>query len=445
MNHRRLLLAAVAAAVPALFAPSAADAAPCVKALPGPAAWEIAADGSQSITADVQNGSNFDEGHGVVTANGVPYPMIPADEDACTTTATSIKYPPRAVGGFLVTREVTSIGGRIRRIDRFKRQAADSADLQIGFEIRVKPSQVSTETASGDTDVTSIDHWSVHENDGGSHPFLQWGTDGPTEAKAEVFSYGDVPAVWKHKAAKMPDARLTYPVLHIGGGQTVSVVHMSGTTTSAADSQAAAEDRLTPFTGLTQSQMQEVVNWGYDPDADGVNNWSDQCPAVQGNSPDGCLKFEGKIVEPKTGGGGSGGAPPALPADGPTETDPAPAAAPAPPVAARDTIAPRLTLSGMPRSAKRSLLTGRGLTPRIACDEACSVRVQVLARDRGKRRAAAILTRTARLTGASRVVRLKLAGRRLRRLAAPRLTVVVTVTDAAGNRRSATRSVAIRR
>lgn len=448
MSHRRrLLAAAAAAAVPALLAPAAADAAICTQALPGPAGWQIASDGSLAASSLVDGGSNFDTGHGTLKVNGAAYPAIPADESACTKTATSVKFPARAVGGFLVTREVTSIGGRLRWLDRVKRQAADSFKADIHFEIRVKDSQRSIESSSGDAVVTSKDDWSVHENDGGSHPFMRWGTS-DSALRASVVSYGEDPNAWKPKVTSMPDARLDYPAFEIVGGQTSSVVHMSGTTSTPAESQAAAEDRTTPFTGLTKAQMAEVVNWGADADGDGVVNEDDECPAVDGNGDNGCLQFQAKPVDktpdPQAGGGGSGGAPPALPADGPVEPAAEPLPAPVPlPRAALDTTAPRITLAKLPRRVRRALLTGRGLAPSVACDEACSVRVQVSARSRGSRRATTLLTRSTRVSGSARTIRLKLGARRISRLVRQRITVVVTATDAAGNRRSVTRTVAL--
>ncbi|CAA9535975.1 MAG: hypothetical protein AVDCRST_MAG85-4119 [uncultured Solirubrobacteraceae bacterium] len=285
---------------------------------------------------------------------------------------------------------------------------------------------------------THSDTWTVHKNEGGSFPFIQGGVHKQyTPGSPTLISSGSDISRWFPENGVQPDARYAYGAIEFEPGQVVRLLHTSGTTTSAADSRAAATDRLTPFTGLSKDVASTIVNWGDDPDGDGVGKADDACPAFKGQAPKGC--FAANKVD--TGGG-------ATPAP---EPQPAPQTAPpvvAPPVippVARDTKAPRIRVAKLPRSAKRSLLTGRGLAARIGCDEACTIRVQVKGRARGKRKTSTILTtKPTRSTKATRTVRLKLAGRRLKRLA-PRLTVVITATDAAGNRRSVTRVVRVRR
>ncbi len=439
MSHRRHLavLAALASAVPALAAPGAAQAAgvPCFKSLPGPGAggWQIQQDGSQDISHSFEGGSNFDAGHGALQVNGEAYPLIPDAEKACFTTETSILYPQKEVGGLLVRRRVNSIDGRIRRVDTLTNTSDGTVLAKVDFEVRVLGSQVAIESTSGDAAVTTADSWSVHANDGGSNPFLQWGEQGEGFG-AIVISHGDNPNVWQQKAGAMPDATLQYFDLPVPAHSTVRLLHMNGTSGSAAASETAAKDRLTPFEGLSRHDASQVVNWGDDPDGDGVGKDKDECPGVNGNQPDGCFTLEAKPVD-KT-------PPPAAP---PADQPPAPAPAPAPPAAppaAVDTRAPSITITKLRRSVRRSRLTRKGLAPRIACDEACSITVTVSTRRRGRLTPKTVLATTPTpLSTTARKVRLKLKRRHLRRLVFPRASVVVTATDAAGNRRSVTRLV----
>ncbi len=446
MNRRtRLIVLATAALATPAFAAPAADAAICYKALPGPAgtSWLIQQDGSQDAALHFEGGSNFDEHHGRLTVNGVDYPAIPNDESACTTTDTSITYPERPIGaGIWLTRRVTSINGRIRRLDTIRNTSAASQWVDVEFALRVLPSQVSVKSESGDAAVTSHDHWSLHENDGGSFPFLQWG-EKDDAFDPDVISLGDTPAAWQQKAGSMPDAKLSYADIFIPSKESIRLLHVSGTSDIESFSEDAARDRLTPFKGLTLEDAARVINWSSDPDADGVGRTNDECPGVKGNQSDGCFTLAAEPVD-KT--------PPAdtPPADTPpagtppADTPPAPAPPAAPPAA--DTRAPAITISGLGRKARRGALRRKGIAPRIACDERCSITVTVKTRKRGRRRAAAVLTtRPTQQSAAARAVRLKLKPRHLRRLARQQVTVVVTATDAAGNRRSVTRTLKLGR
>ena len=453
MNRRHLIaIAAVAGAGSALAAPVGAQAASCFKELPGPngKVWTIQHDGSQALPLSYENGSNFDQHHGKLTVNGADYPGI--GDQTCATTETKIEYPFRTIGGMLVRREVASVGGRIRRMDTIINDTDVEASVDVDFAVRVQGSQVAIESESGDAAVTSDDHWSVHENDGGSNPFLQWGDDqAPTQP--DVVSLGNVPASWQQQAGAMPDADLVYENIVVAPNSTIRLLHVSGTTGSASASETQAENGATPFSDMTVHEAAQVVNWGPDPDGDGVTKLSDECPGIAGNNAKGCLLLLGIPFEPDeddgSGGGGSGGGddtPPA-PAEAPAVVPPAPAPpAPLPAPVARDTKAPGVKLTRLARTVKRSRLTRGGLAPRVDCDEACSVRVQVKTRKRGSRRASTVLTKklTSR-SAAARTVRLKLSSRSLRRLGRQQVTLVVTVSDATGNRRAVTRVVRLAR
>ena len=443
MNIRRHLplFAAAAATSCVLAAPSAADAAVCFKSLSaGGTSFAMKKDGSQNGAAYLAGGSNFDANHGRLTVYGNPYPAV--EDDTCTTTATSITYPARTVApGVVVSRHVSTVSGRIRWIDTIYNSSNAYKLVEIDFALRVLGSQRSIASEVGDSDVTTHDRWSVHENDGDSFPFLAWSKAGDGAFTPEVVSLGNDPTTWKHQAGVMPDADLHYMDVPIPAGKSIQLLHTGGTTTSQAASTAAAGDGAAPFADLTREDALRMINWGNDPDGDGVSKATDECPGVKGNNPKGCFTLEAEPVNPAAdqppGGGQDAGTPPG--------TTP-PAQTPGGPGAARDTRAPRITITKLRRSVKRGLLTGRGLKPGIACDEACSLRVQVKVRKRGSRRATTLLTaRTTRSTTAARTVRLKLKAARLRRLARPRVTVIVTATDAAGNRSSVTRVVRLSR
>ena len=103
-----------------------------------------------------------------------------------------------------------------------------------------------------------------------------------------------------------------------------------------------------------------------------------------------------------------------------------------------DTTAPKIALSKLGRKARRGRLARKGLAPRIACDQACTLSVVVR---RGKKRT--LVTSVAGLSTATRTVKLKLRKRQVRRV--KRLTLVIAATDAAGNRSTLTRVVRIGR
>lgn len=458
MNSGRSLIL-IAAAAAALAAPAGADAAVCAKNLVAmDAPFVMKQDGSMHGTATLAEGSNFASDHGRLSINTNEY--LPVEENVCTTTDTSIKYPTRAVWGALsASREIAVVADRIRWVDTIYNTSNETKHVDIDFAVRVLGSQHVTHSEVGTAAVNDEDHWSVHENDGGSYPYMRWGQWKGGGINADVVSLGSDPTVWKPDLNGMPNARLRYEDVPIEAGKSVQLMHTSGTNYYLPASIGDVNDGAAPFTGMSQADAIRIINWGNDSDEDGVDKFNDKCPAYKGSKPDGCLKLEGKPGDepapdkPADGGGANGGNETPAPAPAPTATpapaaaSPAPAAPPAPVTPrAADRKAPGVKVTKLGRSAKRSLLTGRGLKPRVACDETCSVRVQITARKRGSRKATTLATtRATPLAAAARSIRLKLKAGRLSRLAKAQVTVVITATDAAGNRTSVTRTVKVGR
>lgn len=142
-----------------------------------------------------------------------------------------------------------------------------------------------------------------------------------------------------------------------------------------------------------------------DSDADGVADGADACPTLAGLPPSGC------------------------------------------PLRATDVVAPTLTLRGPPRSLTRKRFFA-GVSSRISVSEPSKLDVVLLARARSAHVARAgdivLAERHLRRSGATRSVRLRPARRLVgtRRRFSVRLRV--TATDAAGNRRTRTKTIRVR-
>jgi hypothetical protein len=118
-RHRLLVagLAAGALTIPTLAAPAGASAATCIKPLAGPGEdWLIERDGSHAKATYLAQGSNFDADHGRLTVEGVAYPKVPDNDNACVVTDTSITYPTKSLGGVNVRRKVMAVDGQVRRL-----------------------------------------------------------------------------------------------------------------------------------------------------------------------------------------------------------------------------------------------------------------------------------------------------------------------------------------
>ncbi|HWT94928.1 MAG TPA: hypothetical protein VN238_18170, partial [Solirubrobacteraceae bacterium] len=113
-----------------------------------------------------------------------------------------------------------------------------------------------------------------------------------------------------------------------------------------------------------------------------------------------------------------------------------------------DRRAPRVTLSGLSGRTSRALLRGRGLRPRLTCDEACSLTLKVTARKRVGGKEKTVTLRTVQLSGRTteaRTVALKLSGSVLRGVLRRKLTVAMVATDGSGNATSVVRGVKVAR
>jgi Ca2+-binding RTX toxin-like protein len=122
---------------------------------------------------------------------------------------------------------------------------------------------------------------------------------------------------------------------------------------------------------------------------------------------------------------------------------PPPAAPPA------DLRAPALTLRGLPATIKRAALLKSGLSVRVAVDERAALSGELLSVARSARIAAAapnltLATKTAPLAPGTRTLTLRPSRKLVGGAKRFTLTVRVTATDAAGNRRTATRRVKVR-
>ena len=278
------------AAAAAFAVPSAAQAAsPCYVHLPGPnnLKWDVKTDGSLDSGLFNGGGQNFASNHGRLAVNGVTYPAI---DNQCTTTATSVSYPARSVGGMTVSRLVTVTGGRLRHLDTITNNSGQFKLVDVDFAAKVTSGQLSVAAETGGFEIDRHDHWAVFKSAGSTYPALQWGTDASSAHDPDILSDNpDSPSIWRPDGPSMPSATLKYDGIQIASGQTIRVLHVSSSTASLADGKAVAKDQLTPFTGFSKATASTIVNWGDDPDGDAVSKFADACPSVKGNMANGCL------------------------------------------------------------------------------------------------------------------------------------------------------------
>jgi hypothetical protein len=109
-----------------------------------------------------------------------------------------------------------------------------------------------------------------------------------------------------------------------------------------------------------------------------------------------------------------------------------------------DRLAPRVQLK-VPRKIKLRRLLRKGLSYRLTCSEACSVRVQLKMKLKKKRKPVTVASKRRKLGGAAgariAVKPGRKAARKLRRAKPKRLTLRIRVADAFGNARVITRRV----
>lgn len=436
---RLALITATTAAAAAFAVPSAAQAAsPCYVHLPGPGntSWDVQTNGSLDTGLFNGGGQNFAKNHGRLAVNGVTYPAI---DNQCTTTATSVAYPARSVGGMTVSRLVTVTGGRIRHLDTITNNSGQFKLVDVDFAAKVTAGQLSVAAETGGFEIDRHDHWAVFKSAGSTYPALQWGTDDSSAHDPDILSDNpDSPSIWRPSGPSMPSATLKYDGIQIGTGQTIRVLHVSSSTASLADGTSVAQDRLTPFSGFSKATASTIVNWGDDPDKDGVTKFTDACPAIKGNTANGCLlDVPVPPVDPQDPGEQPAPADPGNPVDPGNPSDPSnPGSA--------DTTAPTVTVTKLSKAVRRARV-GR-LAPRIRCNEACRVSVLVQVTRKGHKKATTVLsTKPSSLSSAARTVKLKVRAGTLKSLRRQRVTVRVTARDAAGNARTVTRTVTLRK
>jgi hypothetical protein len=431
----------------ALALPTGAQAAqPCAKDMPGPAnvAWVVMQNGALRQSSHFGGGSAFDENQGQLFVNGAEYTAVPNDPPKCTATATSITFPSQTLGGLSVSRSLSSTGpnGLMRTLDTITNPAAQQKVITVDYRIKVLGSQNSVKSESGNDTVNSADHWAVLKSSG-AFPFLQWGEDGADDEAAVKSDDVDSPNEWRPKVTTMPDANLHYEQVVIGAGQTVRLLHTIGGTTSQATSTSAAADSATPFAGYSKAVAKQITNWGSDPDKDGVSKFNDDCPSVKGNTQNGCVQFQ---PPPPNGDDPAPDPqqPQPQPQPDPGTSDPAPTVPvdPAVPPVKKDKTAPVVSVTKLSTSAKKSLVTGKGLAPRIRCNESCTVTVRAQVQRKGSKKLGTILTLKGKKASAStQKLTIKVKSKAIAKLAKQRVTLIITAVDAAGNKRTVTKTV----
>jgi hypothetical protein len=202
----------------------------------------------------------------------------------------------------------------------------------------------------------------------------------------------------------------------------------------------AANSGTTPFTGYSKSVAKQIVNWGPDPDGDGVSKAFDDCPSVKGNAQNGCLNFQ--PVPPPADDPAPDPQQPPYPGQNPAP-DPTPVPGdPGQPPLAKDRTAPKITISKLGTKVRRSLLTGKGLTPRVRCNEKCTLIVRAQVQRKGSKKLGTIATVKGRKASAStQKFAVKVKSKAISKLAKQRLTLVITAVDAAGNKRTVAKQV----
>jgi hypothetical protein len=431
--------AAVLSAALALPADSHATSTSCQKTMAGPqgaTGWSLALDGRIESPSFFKGGQIYDNDHGQLAVNGQGYPEQTPNSDECDLSdAGALTYPIEILDGLAVRRYVQSVdGGKLRHIEEIHNPGANQKDVTVDYGLRVDNTDRVLMTESGNASANDNDHWSVNDSAGTAFGFLQWGQGG-APAEANVMSYGADPDNWQADGPTMPDGNLKYTI-KLPAQATIRFLHITGGAATQAAAESEAQDTAGPFENLSKSVASQIVNWGNDPDGDGVGKTKDDCPSVKGNSSNGCQLF---VFNP-----GNGGDQPAPPAGDPAPAPvPAPAPAPVPrstpPVpSASDRTAPKITLSGLGSTVKRSKLTGKGVNAKLKCNESCRFSVKVQVKRRGAKKAATVLSTKPSTSGA---LKLKVGKKALRRLGRQRITVLVTATDAAGNKQTLTKTV----
>lgn len=454
------LLAATAACACALPATASAAPSACLASLPGPGGgtWDVRTNGELERRLLVGDGRAFSVNHGRMIVNGSEFPAVGGV--SCEKTSSTLTFPTRTLNGFQVQRSVSVAGGRLRHLDTFKNVGAQTKNVQLRWNIEITEGQKSVTTESGDTSAGGSDDWMVLR-DGGLYPVLQWGIDGNAIAqqgrtRPEVITPEEV-GFWNPTDFGSGDesARFDYDMAVLAG-ETVRFLHVADAATSQAAALTAAKDSAKTFSGYSKALARTVVNYGPDPDKDGVAVQDDDCPSLTGNLANGCPQLISQPIDPTDPTPPPGDpipapAPDPTPAPGEpapgTGTGTAPGTTPGTtPGATGDRTGPKVTIGRLASKIRRGRLQTTGLAPRIGCSEACTLTVQVVGLKKRAKRATTFLTvRRTPASAKSRDLRLKVKRSRLAGLRRAQVTVVVVATDRAGNRTRVSRLVKLRR
>lgn len=289
---RALLVLAGTSALAAAAAPGVAHAGvPCVShhATPVGDDWNVGFDGALDgpVTPPQPTGGVlFDGGFGTLRVNGAAYPEV-SQGDGCTVAGTTVNYPARIVGGLHVTRSVSVVGGRLRHIDTIRNTTGQPRVASVGFLTAVAGSQTPVDTTNHNAVGESIDNWMTTRSSGSAFAFMRWGSFPGLEEKIDPVepAVGDV---WKPHLGVMGDATMRY-TLNLKPFQAQRLMHWTGVRPDAQSAFFEALSDTKAFLGLAPAVAGSIVNWGPDPDEDGVPNTSDACPATPGGGePDGC-------------------------------------------------------------------------------------------------------------------------------------------------------------
>lgn len=457
MNSSRRPLPVLAAAG-ALFAlPAAASAAPaiCSGTLAGPqgSSWSLAADGSLANRLAVGPDRAFNGGHAKLKVEGLAYPSIPNNPLACDRTSDVLTYPTRTLGVFEVSRSVSVVGGRLRHLDTIRNPTAQVQFPNVAQAIETTEAQTGYESENGDAIASHHDAWFVLR-DNAAFPVLQWGPDaesGGQPAEAPFVRTPDDTPFWSPTNVNGNEsARLDYEQLALSPGKTLRLLQVSDVAASGPAAISAGKDQLSSFKGYSKAVASTVVNFGNDPDLDGVSKFDDDCPGVKGDLANGCSKLilaPPAPADPVSAPGDPAPQPqPGVPAPGvPAPGGPAPGGpapgAPGAPGAVKDTTAPKVTFKRLSVRMRKGTFTKRGIAAKLSCNETCTVRVRLGLVLRGSRKTRTVSSKNVGPSKRTMSVGLKAKKRDVARLKRQRVVVRVVATDAAGNRSTLSRTV----
>jgi hypothetical protein len=435
---------------------------------------------------------------GASAPGGTLYPNPAADGCGREDGDREISFPPATVGGLEVSRKVyvpASGVGFVRFLDVIENPSNAGPDVtttlsyegDLGSDDNTKVLATSDGNNTISPPPAPLDRWATSVQDPLDPPPARqdpplahiWdGPGSPPSPASGVFgkSTGGTDP-WGDGEARV---RIVYDVT-IPEGETLAFMHFEAQRSTSAGALAAAQaignvTTADGFAGLSEIELGQLRNWDpSDLDGDGAGNSADNCRLVSnssqanldgdgfGDACDGDIdgdglsnateaalgtnpnaadsdedgRSDGADACPLTAGQGADGCPqPAGPGSAvPTSTP-------------RDTSPPMLRLL-VRRSVKRRTLI-RGLTVIVRANEACSLKVELLAKSRSSRRrvrkfSLALGRESLPVSGAgTRALRLRPSRRVIRRAARSPVQVRVTAVDRAGNRTVATRAIRVR-